>query len=94
MQENNVTLLRVEHLCQYFGQNRAVDDDSFEKTEGGYRKILPGLPQGELVFSLATEPTVTRPASFFGCQLNLSPAGHALLGLFALAPVLILRRRA
>ncbi len=71
-----------------------IDDDSFEKTEGGYRKIMPGLPEGELVFSLAAEPTVTRPASFFGCRLNLSPAGPALLGLFALAPVLILRRRA
>ncbi len=71
-----------------------IDDDSFEKTEGGYRKILPGLPEGELVFSLATEPAVTRPASFFGCRLSLSPAGPALLGLFALAPALILRRRA
>ena len=26
MQDNNETLLRVEHLCQYFGQNKAVDD--------------------------------------------------------------------
>ena len=34
MQDNNETLLRVEHLCQYFGQNKAVDDVSFEIKKG------------------------------------------------------------
>ena len=28
------TLLRVEHLCQYFGSNKAVDDVSFEVKRG------------------------------------------------------------
>ena len=27
-------LLRVEHLCQYFGPNKAVDDVSFEIQKG------------------------------------------------------------
>lgn len=31
---NNETLLRVEHLCQYFGANKAVDDVSFEVKKG------------------------------------------------------------
>ncbi len=30
----NETLLRVEHLCQYFGANKAVDDVSFEVKKG------------------------------------------------------------
>ena len=30
MNNNAETLLKVEHLCQYFGANRAVDDVSFE----------------------------------------------------------------
>ena len=34
MPENNETLLRVEHLCQYFGSNKAVDDVSFEIKKG------------------------------------------------------------
>ena len=31
---NNETLLRVEHLCQYFGPTKAVDDVSFEIKKG------------------------------------------------------------
>ncbi len=31
---NDETLLRVEHLCQYFGSNKAVDDVSFEIKRG------------------------------------------------------------
>lgn len=31
---NGETLLRVEHLCQYFGKNKAVDDVSFEVKKG------------------------------------------------------------
>lgn len=31
---NNEPLLRVEHLCQYFGSNKAVDDVSFEIKKG------------------------------------------------------------
>ena len=31
---NGETLLRVEHLCQYFGANKAVDDVSFEVKKG------------------------------------------------------------
>ena len=31
---NNETLLKVEHLCQYFGPNKAVDDVSFEVKKG------------------------------------------------------------
>ncbi len=34
MSEHQETLLRVEHLCQYFGFNRAVDDVSFEIKKG------------------------------------------------------------
>ena len=32
--EQNETLLRVEHLCQYFGSNKAVDDVSFDVKRG------------------------------------------------------------
>ena len=32
--KNNETLLRVEHLCQYFGPTKAVDDVSFEIKKG------------------------------------------------------------
>lgn len=32
--EQGEALLRVEHLCQYFGANRAVDDVSFEIKKG------------------------------------------------------------
>ena len=32
--QNNEPLLRVEHLCQYFGSNKAVDDVSFEIKKG------------------------------------------------------------
>ena len=32
--ENKETLLRVEHLCQYFGPTKAVDDVSFEIKKG------------------------------------------------------------
>ena len=32
--KNNETLLRVEHLCQYFGPTKAVDDVSFEIQKG------------------------------------------------------------
>ena len=32
--QNNETLLRVEHLCQYFGPTKAVDDVSFEIKRG------------------------------------------------------------
>ena len=31
---NNETLLRVEHLCQYFGPTKAVDDVSFDIKKG------------------------------------------------------------
>ena len=31
---NNETLLKVEHLCQYFGPNKAVDNVSFEVKKG------------------------------------------------------------
>lgn len=31
---NGETLLKVEHLCQYFGKNKAVDDVSFEVKKG------------------------------------------------------------
>jgi oligopeptide transport system ATP-binding protein len=31
---NNEVLLRVEHLCQYFGSNKAVDDVSFDIKKG------------------------------------------------------------
>ncbi len=34
MQNNRETLLRVEHLCQYFGPTKAVDDVSFEIYKG------------------------------------------------------------
>lgn len=39
MPEKNVassqeTLLKVEHLCQYFKENKAVDDVSFEVKKG------------------------------------------------------------
>ncbi|MBR2620839.1 MAG: ATP-binding cassette domain-containing protein [Clostridia bacterium] len=34
MSHNPETLLKVEHLCQYFGFNRAVDDVSFEIKKG------------------------------------------------------------
>ncbi|MBQ2734301.1 MAG: ABC transporter ATP-binding protein [Clostridia bacterium] len=34
MSHNQETLLKVEHLCQYFGPNRAVDDVSFEIKKG------------------------------------------------------------
>ena len=33
------TLLKVEHLCQYFKENKAVDDVSFEVKKG--RSIRP-----------------------------------------------------
>jgi oligopeptide transport system ATP-binding protein len=32
--KNNEVLLRVEHLCQYFGSNKAVDDVSFDIKKG------------------------------------------------------------
>ena len=32
--ENKETLLKVEHLCQYFGPTKAVDDVSFEVKKG------------------------------------------------------------
>ena len=32
--ENNEVLLRVEHLCQYFGTTKAVDDVSFDIRKG------------------------------------------------------------
>ena len=32
--ENNEVLLRVEHLCQYFGPTKAVDDVSFDIKKG------------------------------------------------------------
>lgn len=32
--QNNEPLLRVEHLCQYFGSNKAVDDVSFDIKKG------------------------------------------------------------
>ena len=31
---NNEVLLKVEHLCQYFGSNKAVDDVNFEVKKG------------------------------------------------------------
>lgn len=34
MSGDNKILLRVEHLCQYFGANKAVDDVSFELEKG------------------------------------------------------------
>ena len=34
MSEKQEVLLRVDHLCQYFGDNRAVDDVSFEIYRG------------------------------------------------------------
>ncbi len=34
MPNNDETLLRVEHLCQYFGNNKAVDDVNFEIKRG------------------------------------------------------------
>jgi len=34
MPNQEETLLRVEHLCQYFGRNKAVDDVSFEVKKG------------------------------------------------------------
>ena len=34
MQNNKETLLKVEHLCQYFSELKAVDDVSFEIKKG------------------------------------------------------------
>ena len=34
MSNNNEVLLKVDHLCQYFGFNKAVDDVSFEVHKG------------------------------------------------------------
>ena len=34
MQNNQETLLKVEHLCQYFGDVKAVDDVSFDIKKG------------------------------------------------------------
>ena len=34
MENNNEVLLRVEHLCQYFGPTKAVDDVSFDIHKG------------------------------------------------------------
>ena len=34
MSEKQKVLLRVDHLCQHFGDNRAVDDVSFEIYRG------------------------------------------------------------
>ncbi len=34
MAENNEVLLKVEHLCQYFGPTKAVDDVSFDVRKG------------------------------------------------------------
>ena len=34
MEQQNDVLLRVEHLCQYFGSTKAVDDVSFEIKKG------------------------------------------------------------
>ena len=34
MANNNEVLLKVEHLCQYFGPNKAVDDVSFDIKKG------------------------------------------------------------
>ena len=33
-EENREKLLRVEHLCQYFGRTKAVDDVSFDVYKG------------------------------------------------------------
>ena len=34
MQNDQETLLKVEHLCQYFGDVKAVDDVSFDIKKG------------------------------------------------------------
>lgn len=34
MGNNQETLLRVEHLCQYFGSTKAVNDVSFDVKKG------------------------------------------------------------
>ena len=33
------TLLKVEHLCQYFKENKAVDDVSFEVKRAKYSAL-------------------------------------------------------
>ena len=37
---NNEVLLKVDHLCQYFGFNKAVDDVSFEIHKGEVLVLL------------------------------------------------------
>lgn len=56
------------------------EHNAFEPTEQGYQKMLPGLPEGELTFSLSTEenPTIKDGSGWYILLLILG-VGYAFL---------------
>ena len=67
-----------------------IGGEGFTETEEGYAKSFDGLPEGELVFSLASSPEVEGPSPFGGLGYFLAMFGvPILIALFVITGVVI-----
>ena len=67
-----------------------IGGEGFTETENGYAKSFDGLPEGELVFSLASSPEVEGPSPFGGLGYFLAMFGvPILIALFVITGVVI-----
>lgn len=67
-----------------------IGGEGFTETEKGYAKSFDGLPEGELVFSLASSPEVEGPSPFGGLGYFLAMFGvPILIALFVITGVVI-----
>ena len=94
--------LDIEINTPYYVTESSLGD--FEKTDGGYRMNLKGLPEGELIFSLSTEENPTPRSktpqgimknivyflAFFGLPIIV---GIAIITLITVVVVLIVKRK-
>ena len=72
-----------------------IESDIFpklEKTESGYATSLDGLPSGELVFSLSSDPSPKReitPYTFLGIGVYIAIIGAIMLPIAAVTVVIV-----
>lgn len=79
MSQNREVLLQVSHLCQYFGDNRAVDDVSFEIHRGEVFGLVGESGCGKTTTGrciMGLYPITSGQIMFDGCPLAHGRPGH------------------